>query len=220
MTHEHDDDALDRLARAWARAGVWLSDRPAEEPLDLEDLVVETAAHARREPRVFRCAATWLAQNHGLLNGQRLARMLEEKPPLVRATAGALLALARKHAGRATALDTALRSCRSISPPRPLFEVMERHPGLREIAEEDATDLFREWGLWHDDESLKESAIRPLGWILREAPELRARALLGLSLEAEMAARALRAPVTVQDVASSTGTSYAHSPETTFADGS
>jgi DNA-binding MarR family transcriptional regulator len=90
-----------------------------------------------------------------------------------------------------------------------MFAVMDTMDVLRRRVQKRALPLFAAWGLWHDDATLKPSAIRPVRWLLSHAPELRARALLGPSVEADVMASALAGDVTVRDVALTTHVSYA-----------
>ncbi len=97
------------------------------------------------------------------------------------AVAGALLTLASRGAGgsetgRASELDGAIEACRPLARPRPLFAVIERFPVLRSDLRAGATALYRRWGLWHDEESVKLTAIRPAACLSRHVPELRVRA--------------------------------------------
>jgi DNA-binding MarR family transcriptional regulator len=79
---------------------------------------------------------------------------------------------------------------------------------LRERVREKALPLFTAWGLWHDDATLTPTVVRPVAWLL-DVPELRIRALLGPSVEADLMTRALEGAVAVRDVARATGISYA-----------
>jgi MarR family len=208
---------LAQVAAEWARIGVWLSVAPAADPVDVEALIARTAHVARDDERVFVGAASWLAAYHGWVNGRRLARVmtaLSRSDPTASAVAGALLTLAAAHATGpanhpAPELEGAIDACRPLSRPRPLFEVVERFPSLRADAKAGASLLYRRWGLWHDDEEIKLTAIRPGHWLLRHVPELCVRALLGPSLEADLVALALAGPVTARDVGRVTGVSYA-----------
>jgi hypothetical protein len=80
---------------------------------------------------------------------------------------------------------------------------------LAERARHNALPLFAAWGLWHDDQTLKPAAVRPVAWLLAKVPELRVRALLGPSLEADLMAHALHDQVTVREVARMILASYA-----------
>jgi DNA-binding MarR family transcriptional regulator len=185
---------------------------PAEKaPVDLEVLICQTARVAPRDERLFVCAASWLAAYHGFVNGRRLSALAAELATTdasASAVLGALLSLARAGAGAAPEFDAALSQCQPFKPARALFDVMESMETLRLRARQRALPLFAEWGLWHDDATLKPTAVRPLGWVLG-VPELRVRALLGPSVEADLMTRALEGGVAVRDVARETGVSYA-----------
>ena len=172
------NDALTAIAADWARIGLWLSVAAASEPVDIEALIVRTARVAREDERLFVGAASWLAVHHGWVNGRRLIALATDLDRVGSAVAGALLTLASRGAGgletgRASELDGAIEACRPLARPRPLFTVIERFPALRSDLRASATALYRRWGLWHDDESLKPTAIRPAAWLLHHVPELR-----------------------------------------------
>lgn len=209
-----NETELTGLAAAWARMGVWLSVPPAADLIDLEHLIVESARLGRDDERLFVGAASWLAVHHGFVNGRRLSGLVAKVPPIVSATAGVLFSLARTTAGKAPHLDAALARCRPIRPARPLYTIVEQMKPLWAGAAQRSTPLFRRWGLWHDDESLKLSAIRPASWLIAQVPELRARALLGPSLEADLLARALISPLTARDLSRTLGVSYAAAHQT------
>jgi hypothetical protein len=93
--------------------------------------------------------------------------------------------------------------------PQPLFAAMRSMRVLSERMRRNALPIFAAWGFWHDDRTLKPTAIRPVTWLLERVPELRVRSLLGPSVEADLMARALAGEVTVREVARETLTSYA-----------
>lgn len=203
--------ALDPIAAKWTRVGVLFGVQPAATPVDLEVLICETARVAPADERLFVCAASWLAAHHGFVNGRRLSALaaaLRADEPPSSAALGALLSFSDAGAGGAPEFEAALGQCRPLSPARPLFDVMDTMRSLRERVREKALPLFTAWGLWHDDATLKPTAVRPVAWLL-DVPELRIRALLGPSVEADLMARALEGVVAVRDVARATGVSYA-----------
>jgi DNA-binding MarR family transcriptional regulator len=205
------DRDLETVAAAWTRVGVLFGVPAGKAPVDLEVLICQTAQVAPRDERLFVCAASWLATYHGFVNGRRLSALAAELTTTdagASAVLGALLSLARTGAGAAPEFDAALSQCQPLKPARSLFDVMDSMETLRLRARQRALPLFAEWGLWHDDAALKPTAVRPLGWVLR-VPELRVRALLGPSVEADLMTRALEGGVAVRDVARATGVSYA-----------
>lgn len=206
-------DPLERIAQDWARIGLWLSVASALDVVDVEALIVRTARVARTDERLFVGAASWLAAYHGWVNGRRLvalATALAKTDPIASAAMGAMLTLATTQTAlSAPELAGAIERCRPIKTPRPLFAVIEQFPTLRSSVREHAAPLYRQWGFWHDDTALKPSAIRPADWLLRHVPELRVRAIVGPSLEADLIIKALEAPLTASDLGRTTGVSYA-----------
>jgi hypothetical protein len=186
-----DAGELDEVASYWARLGVIFGVRPATELVDVERLVCDTARVAPADERLFICAVSWLAQYHVFTNGRRLSALAGTLDDHSSAVLGALLSLASQAAGGAPELEAARARCRRLAKPQPLFAAMRSMRVLRERVERNALPVFAAWGLWHDDQTLKPAAIRPITWLLEKVPELRVRSLLGPSVEADLLARAL-----------------------------
>lgn len=197
------------LDAAWARIGGGFTVSPADRRVDLEDLVVRTASAAPADPRLFWVAASWLAVHHALVNARRLGSLVDAIEPLGRAAAGAMLGVAREHAGPATSLASAIGHCRPLDHPRPLFDVFAESPILAAKARTGALPVFAEWGFWQDDVSLRLDAVRPVGWLLARCPEFRSRAIFGATLEAEVMELLLALPATVKDMQEILGMTYA-----------
>lgn len=176
------------LMRRWTRIGALFNTAPAAERVYLESLVLDTAAHARSDERLFVMAESWLAVHHHLLDARRLGRRLDNSDVNAEtsAVAGAMLSLARSEVTGPTALDAAIRHCRPLPTRVPLFPQLEVHPGLLALVKKEALPLFKAWGFWHNDATLKLNAIRPATWIVKHCPELRARALLCASRGTEI----------------------------------
>ena len=174
----HDSAHLDALAADWARLGVLFAVEPSHSPVDVEKLIVATAGAAQDDERLFVCAASWLAEHHRFVDGQRLSALAADLDARTSALLGAMLSVAGGEAGGLPELDAARSRCRPLAAPQPLFSVMGSMRVLRDRARRDALPVFASWGLWHDDATLKPSAIRPESWLLREVPELRTRSLL------------------------------------------
>ena len=172
---------IDLLRAAWKRLGVQFTIQPSLDPVDVEALIVETATVGDADERLFVGAASWLACYHGFVNGRRLSALVAQIDQEVTAYVGALLSLARDApdgARRAPELDAAFARCLALPEPRPLYEIMNTLPVLRERVRVHTLPLYAQWGLWHDEAILKLESVRPLAWLLR-VPELRARAMLG-----------------------------------------
>jgi hypothetical protein len=200
---------LDAVASYWARLGVLFGVKPAHEQVDVELLICDTARVAPYDERLFVCAVSWVAQYHGFVNGRRLSAVAASLGSDASAVLGALLSVAGEAAGGAPELEAARVRCRPLAKPQPLFAAMRSMRVLSERVRRNALPIFAAWGLWHDDQTLKPAAIRPVTWLLERVPELRVRSLLGPSVEADLMARALADEVTVREVARATLTSYA-----------
>lgn len=200
---------LDALASDWARFGVLFGVKPAQEAVDVELLICDTARVAPADERLFICAVSWVAEYHGFVNGRRLSALAATLDDDASAVLGALLSVAGEAAGGASELEAARARCRPLAKPQPLFAAMRSMRVLRDRVRRDTLPVFSAWGLWHDDAMIKPAAIRPVTWLLQRVPELRVRSLLGPSIEADLMARALAGAVTVREVARLTLTSYA-----------
>ena len=152
-------DALRRIAAAWTSVGAYLSTPPADGPVDLEGLIVDTACVAPDGERLAVLAAA-LTDTEGSAEAS--------------AALGALLSWADElSGGTAEALRAATARCRPISPPRPFFRVVREMPLVAESVRRDALPRFAAWGFWHDGDTGKPEAVRPEAWIVAHAPELR-----------------------------------------------
>jgi hypothetical protein len=197
-----------RLYREWARLGGGFSVAPWPDPVDPEDLLVRTAAAAPGDARLFWVAAAWLGVHHALLNVRRLAARLRSGSDQDSAVIGAMLSVARSLAGSATALDSALKHCRPLATPRPLFDIVAESPLLTAKVRDGALDLFSAWGFWQDDMSPRTEAVRPVQWVLANCPEFQSRAVFGAGLEAEVVDVLIRTPATVRDLSSRLAVTY------------
>ena len=183
------DALLNRVAADWARLGVFFAVERTTQPVELEEVICRTASLTRDDERVFICAVSWLATHHAFVNGRRLSALVPDLTREASAVLGALLTLATQGAnGHAPELDAAIARCRPIHPGQPLFRIMDQFPSLRRRVEAQALPMFKAWGFWHDDMTLKLSVIRPVEWLIWRVPELRFRSLLGPSVEADIVA--------------------------------
>jgi hypothetical protein len=221
---------LDGLASQWVRVGAFFRATAAREPVDLERLILATAHEAPDDERLFVVAGSWLATHHSFVNGRRLATLAKlakrttarNESPTASAVLGALLTWADGLAGGSTSLAAAAAHCRALSSCRPLFRVMRQFPSLQVTMQAKALPQFSAWGLWHTDDTPKWNAVRPTAWLLDHAPEIRLRAIVGPSLEADVLASILlglpdashgrtvgNVGVTVRDIARHFTVSYA-----------
>lgn len=196
------------LHSQWARIGGGFSVEPSPDPVDLEALVVGSAAASPGDARLFWVATSWLAVHHDLVNTRRLTDHLQRAAALDVAVAGAMLSLARQQAGSATQLESAVKHCRPLQEPRPLFDVVAESSLLTAKARAGALGVFVMWGFWQDDVSLRTDAIRPVQWVLAYCPEFQSRAVFGATLEAELVEILAAAPSTVREMSSLLGVTY------------
>ncbi len=169
--------------RRWARLGVLFAVAPAPEPVNVEDLLIDTVREAPAHPRLFWTAASWLTVHYRLVNLRRLAKRLRRLPET--AVAGALLSLVDAQVpGRP--FRGVVAKCHPVPTPRPLFTAAARSPVLRAKVTSHAHPLFRQWGLLQDAIALRPGSIRPPAWVLQHNPHLRLRALFGPELRADI----------------------------------
>ena len=180
-------------SRAVHRLGVNFTGRTTARVVDIESLVLNTAAVAGAGERLTICAVSWLVAYHALIDGRRLSELTRKAPPQTHAYLGAMLSLAveaPEGAGHAPEFVTALSHCRTMRQPRAFYDIFERMPAFRHRVKTTSLPLYRRWGLWHDDMTLKSVSLHALDGLLK-VPELRARALsrqLGISNAATHAA--------------------------------
>ena len=109
------------------RVGAMFATRASTQRLDIEDLLVQTAVSAPSDYRLFMVAASWLAVHYNLINARRFGRKLEELDDVPSAVDGAMLAVALEATPTSTQFRSAMRHCRSLNTPRPLFDTMAQH---------------------------------------------------------------------------------------------
>ena len=169
-------DRQNNLMARWARAGVGFNTDPAEGPLDLERLLLDTARHGPASARLFTMAGTWLHHFSELVARHRLKRLAaHELEWEARPVLGLLLDIAQQgtHPQRFAAITKILPAAETAEP---LFEAEARTANLRARAERRASERSRRWGRWCAPLELKPDALRPAGWVLETNPEFLCRA--------------------------------------------
>jgi len=199
------------LSQKWVRIGVMLSTPASPGPVDIESLVVDSLFRVREDARLFWCIASWLAVHHEMVNTRRLGRMLGSLDTLHSALAGALLEIALLQTSDVPALVRLQGHCESLAEPRILFRSVEGLEGAEEAFRDQWIPSLRKWGFLNHQWTDKREAIRPIGWLIRNVPELRIRALLGSGQDAEILERALEDTVTVTQVSRELDYTYASS---------
>jgi hypothetical protein len=191
--------------------GVNFSVSPGAEMVEVEPLMLATAAVAGADERLTICAISWLARYHSFVDGRRLSELTRNSTSTVRSYLGIMLSLAieaPEGAGRAPQYEAALAHCKPLRRPRALYDNIEALPAFREWVRTHGLPVYRRWGFWHDDVTLKLASINPLARILK-VPELRARALCGPSIEAAFLAHAMDGITNARSLSRDIGVSYA-----------
>jgi len=195
----------------WRRIGINFTGVSSTEAVDVEKLVLATANLASTDERLTVCAASWLARFHDLIDGRRLSELTRAAPLRTRAYLGALLSLAieaEDGAGRAPQFDTALSHCRPLRHPQTFYDVANKSPVQRTWMHQRALPLYRRWHLWHDEAILQHKSIQSLDQLLK-VPDLRARAVLGPSIEASCIAYTLERTTNARLLSRRLGVTYA-----------
>ena len=132
---------LDRLAGQWIALGGQAVGRPDDGPVDIEALIVATAAMGAREPRLAEVAECWRAAHSEAVNSFRLRSVVAEM--------GVDLARPADDLGQPMA-----------QAPRDLLRQVDlRRPGLL------LWRLRAAFGLNVRADIVAHLAVRPLGWI-------------------------------------------------------
>lgn len=189
-----------KVSREWVRVGVMLHADPAVATVDLESLIVRSLDCFRGDARLFWCAASWLSVHHELINTRRFGKLLDPLEKEASALAGLLFEVAFIQNSEATKLEQAQRHCQALDKPQALFDVMVENEALWKVIASETLPLFEKWGFLHNQTTDKRDAIRPISWILKKCPELRIRALIGATLEAEIIEMSLAKPITATEV--------------------
>ncbi len=189
-----------QVSREWVRVGVMLHADPAAAAVDLESLIVRSLDCFRADARLFWCVASWLSVHHELINTRRLGKLLDPLEKEASALAGLLLEVAFIQNGEAIKLEQAQRYCQALDNPQILFDVMAENEVLWKDIAGETLSLYVKWGFLHNQTTDKRDAIRPISWVLKKCPEMRIRALVGATLEAEIIEMSLAKPITATEV--------------------
>src|SRR3981189_1506354 len=88
------DPEVNRLYAAWRRLGVNFSVASCTEMVEVEALILATAAVAGADERLTICAISWLALYHSFVEGGVLSNLSRVSAPTVRPSLGIMLSLA------------------------------------------------------------------------------------------------------------------------------
>jgi hypothetical protein len=150
---------------------------PAKKSPDLERLLLKSGSRISENARLLPLVVTWLAEHGSLVARHRLKRLIVgEGDNLSRAALGLVLESALNE-GAPRDLGTAVEACRPANVAQPLFDIHLSGEIARRLAERNASELSRKWGVLVPAFDLKRDAVRPISWILEKNPSFRDRAI-------------------------------------------
>ncbi|CAE7639094.1 unnamed protein product, partial [Symbiodinium necroappetens] len=159
----------------WARLGILFNCAPSVETPDLERLLLETARRLSGNARLLPLVVTWLGLYGSFVARHRLRRLVwAELEPEHRPALGLILESAIQR-GATKDLRIAIDVCERAGTPGPLHDVHSASEALRGVAERNASELSRKWGLWTPEFDPKLDAVRPVSWLLEQNPEYQRR---------------------------------------------
>jgi biotin operon repressor len=166
------------LAARWKYWGVGFNVPPCTTPVNLEEVLIDTAGELAQNPRLLVMTVTWLVEHHPIIEVEHLTQLAQRLRGRDSARLGLLLETAQESIG-ADVFSSVLDVCQPWEPHEPLFDVDRDLPGMALLAEKNATRISREWGLWADQiDRLKHNALRPASWIAQHNPTFVLRTLL------------------------------------------
>ena len=169
-------EQLDKLLQRWASIGAGFNIELADEDVDLERLLLDTARRAPENARLFTMAATWLHTYGDMIAKHRLKRLIhDELEPEARPIIGLLLDTAQQGT-HPLEFETVIKQLETAKEPMPLFMSNRRNAKLAQLAKRRASDISRRWNRWCQSIEFKDDAIRPASWIIERHPALRTRA--------------------------------------------
>jgi hypothetical protein len=166
------------LAAQWKYWGAGFNVPPCAGPVNLEQLLVDTAKGLPGNPRLLVMAVTWLVEHHGIVQLENLAELADKLRGRDSARLGLLLDTAQEFMNYGV-FGEVVAACQPWDPPEPLFDVDRSSPGMARLAGKSAGSISRKWGLWAQPiDELKRDAMRPASWIAQNNPTFLLRSLL------------------------------------------
>jgi hypothetical protein len=164
-----------KLERDWAQIGVLFGCAPSGRTPDLERTLLATARQCPDNFRLFTLSVSWLSQYSHFVAHHRLKRLVRDE---LEADSRAVFGLIIEEAvalGATRDLLIATEACSPRTDPIPLALVQRDSPTLGALALQHASERSKRWGVWAPAVTPKDSAIRPVRWILAKNPEYRDR---------------------------------------------
>lgn len=166
------------LVAQWKYWGAEFNVPPCGGPVNLEQLLVDTAKGLADNPRLLVMAVTWLAEHHEIVDLDQFAKLADKLRGRDSARLGLLLETAQGFIGT-DVFGHVIAACHPWESPEPLFDVDRSSHGMARLAERSASPISGKWGLWAEPiEELKHDAMRPASWIAQHNTTFLLRCLL------------------------------------------
>jgi hypothetical protein len=166
------------LTSRWKHWGCGFGVAACAGPVNLEQLLVDTARELASNARLLVMAVTWLARHHAIVDVDQLARLADKLRGRDSARLGLILETAQQFVGL-DVFQKAIEVCQPWDPPEPLYELDRSRPALARLAQRRAGAISRRWGLWCEPiDALKYNALRPASWIIHRNATFMLRSLL------------------------------------------
>lgn len=177
---------VEPILRQWTRLGILFNAPAAEQTPDIERLLLNTASVLSEMPRLLPTCLSWLVRYDRLVCRHRIAGLAAELGQTdASATLGLMLEFAKAYANT-DHFNLAIKCCKPVQTSKPLFTVDRLSSSLASLAEKNCSLVGQRWGLWCEDVSLKDDAVRPLAWVMEQNPSLQWRAIFGGNLRASI----------------------------------
>ncbi len=178
MTEPELDSVIDRWRDAGAAYnGPVFPPKPVTvAPMDIEQLLLDTARAMRYVARLYNTTATWLHEFGDIVAKHRLRRMIADKLSVDdHAPLGAVFDCAQigQNPQEFRSIIAVLQPARKAIP---LFKSLESDPAMLRFAKERTGSVGARWRIYIDDEPIRPKVIRPANWIMRRHPDFVLRA--------------------------------------------
>lgn len=163
-----------RLLSRWRRAGYAFRCDPADEPVNMTQLLIDTLKHVRAYPDLYEAATTWLSEFGRMIPWRYLvARAVRECTAQERAILGHMLETSDAFVGasRFTQACERLMAWSQADDPLPLSLASE---GMREyvrVLAQYADPISSRWGVLTGDVSPRFDVLDDEEQVLRRNPE-------------------------------------------------
>lgn len=176
------------LYKKWKKLGVGFAGAPEVRFfIDVEKLLMDTAKEGRVDSRLLFGMRGWLLNNHDLVNGQRLIRLIKQETKKGESTSvlGAVLDSVVREKPR-SALKNVLKYCKRNDQREFVFPRIAESKVLSRLNEEENHPVWESWNLISREMEEARGVLRRRSYVLRRNKNLLVRALIGNGVKAEI----------------------------------